>query len=34
MENGNEFEEKIKSDIMKFIRKVNFGEVIITIHHH
>jgi hypothetical protein len=31
--NENEMEEKIQSDIMKFIRQVNFGEVIITIHN-
>ncbi|HNQ63239.1 MAG TPA: YezD family protein [Syntrophorhabdaceae bacterium] len=33
MENKEEIIETIESDIMRYIRQVNFGEVIITIHN-
>ena len=29
----DKIDEKIQSDIMRFIKQVNFGEVIITIHN-
>jgi len=29
----SKIEEKIQSDIMRFIKQVNFGEVIITVHN-
>jgi hypothetical protein len=29
----SKIDEKIQSDIMRFIKQVNFGEVIITVHN-